>query len=282
MAAAPTSSRPSTISVGLSVPNMADPNDLVTVGVDAEASGWDGVFLWDHVHGDPSFPVPTADPWVVLGALAVRTERIRLGTTITPLARRRPQKLARETVTVDHLSGGRMVLGVGLGEPPEEYLAYGDAADRQTLASKLDEGLEVIAALWSGEVVDHHGEHYTVEGAQYLPAPVQTPRIPVWTSCVLPHQRPLARAARWDGVILAVIEGGAIEPTPLDGIRTSVKEIATMRPSMDGFDVVVTHPGLPDADTVAAYAEAGATWVLVTGWMEELGGLRDLARRGPG
>lgn len=282
MAAATSRSRSDSISLGLSVPNLADPNDLVAVGVDAERSGWDGVFLWDHVHGDPTFPVPVSDPWVVLGALAVRTERIRLGTTITPLARRRPQKVARETVTVDHLSGGRMVLGVGLGEPPDEYVAYGAAADRPTLAAKLDEGLDVLAALWSGKVVDHHGEHYTVEGAQYVPVPVQTPRIPVWASCVLPHQRPLTRAARWDGVILAVIEGGAIEPTPLDGIRTSVEQIAASRPSMEGFDVAVTHPGLPDADTVAAYAEAGATWVLVTGWLEELGGLRDLARRGPG
>src|SRR5688572_6515746 len=109
--------------LALSIPNLAEPDRLVELGVEAEANGWDGVFLWDHAHGSPDMPVPTSDPWVVLGALAVRTERVALGTAITAIGRRRPHKLARETVTVDRLSAGRLVLGVGLGEPPEEYTA---------------------------------------------------------------------------------------------------------------------------------------------------------------
>ena len=143
-------------------------------------------------------PVPTADPWVTLGALAVRTTTMRLGTAITAPARRRPQKLARETVTVDHLSGGRLTLGVGLGEPPEEYEAYGESSVRAHLASRLDEAQDVVARMWTGEPFEFHGDHYTVERAQFLPIPAQAPRIPVWASCTTPHRAPLRRAARWE------------------------------------------------------------------------------------
>src|SRR5688500_2563825 len=198
---------------GLHVPNFAAPEELVELGVTAERAGWDGMFLWDHLYGGPAFVVPMADPWVVLGALAVRTSTLRLGTSITPLARRRPQKVARESVTVDHLSNGRMVLGVGLGNPPEEYTAFGEPSAPETLAAKLDEALEVVVGLWSGEPFDHDGAEYTVEGAQFRPPPVQQPRIPVWAACVVPHRAPLVRAARWDGVVLAgLTAGGDIDP----------------------------------------------------------------------
>ncbi len=208
--------------LGLSVPNLTEPRELVDLGVRAERAGWDGFFLWDHAHGSPAMPVPTADPWVVLGALAVQTRSVRLGTTVTAPARRRPQKLARETVTVDRLSGGRCVLGVGLGEPPEEYTAYGDTAERAELAARLDESLEVLTSMWSGERFDHHGEHLTVEDAQFLPPPVQQPRIPIWVSCLYPHTRPLARAARYDGVLLGHLgDDGTMLPVPLDAVRSA-------------------------------------------------------------
>ena len=271
------------VQLGLSLPNLTDPDRLVDLGVAAERSGWDGVFLWDHIHGSAEAPMPTADPWVVLGALAVRTERIRLGTSITAPARRRPQKLARETVTVDRLSGGRMVFGVGLGEPPEEYTGYGQPADRPTLAAKLDESLEVITGLWSGEPFDHHGRHYDVTGAQFVPTPVQQPRIPVWTACVLPHHRPLARAARWDGVLLAKLgENGAILRVEPGEIEEAVGIIADQRPAGAGpIDVVVADTGVPDGADLAKLADIGVTWVHTTGWIDEVGGLADLARSGP-
>src|SRR5947208_17025602 len=96
---------------GVSMPNAGDPAVLVDLAVEVERAGWDGYFLWDHVQMRPSLPL-THDPWVLLGAMAVRTERIRLGTMVTPVPRRRPWKLAKEIATVDHLSGGRMILGV--------------------------------------------------------------------------------------------------------------------------------------------------------------------------
>jgi alkanesulfonate monooxygenase SsuD/methylene tetrahydromethanopterin reductase-like flavin-dependent oxidoreductase (luciferase family) len=268
--------------LALSIPNMAEPAELVELAQRAEASGWDGVFLWDHAHGSPQMPVPMADPWVVLGALALGTERVTLGTAITAAARRRPQKLARETVTVDRLSGGRMVLGVGLGEPPEEYTAYGDTADRRVVAARLDEALDVLTGLWSGEPFDHHGPHYTVEGAQFLPTPRQQPRIPIWAACIVPHTTPLSRAARWDGVVLGLIgDSGAIEPVPPERVRRAVDVIAAQRsPDAGPFDVAIGHPAFPTDDELDRYAEAGVTWVMVTGWVEQLPELVELAGSG--
>jgi alkanesulfonate monooxygenase SsuD/methylene tetrahydromethanopterin reductase-like flavin-dependent oxidoreductase (luciferase family) len=265
--------------LALSIPNMAEPAELVELGARAEASGWDGVFLWDHAHGSPQMPAPMADPWVVLGGLATRTERVTLGTAITAAARRRPQKLARETVTVDRLSGGRMVLGVGLGEPPEEYTAYGEVADARVVADKLDESLEVLAAMWSGEPFDHHGPHYTVKDAQFLPPPLQQPRIPVWAACIVPHTRPLRRAARWDGVVLGAIgESGSIDAVPPEQVRLAVAVIDGERaPGAGPYDVAISHSGLPTDDEMADYAEAGVTWVMATGWVGQLDDLVELA-----
>ena len=136
---------------GISVPNFAeyaDPRLLTALAREAEAAGWDGFFLWDHILIERSWRMPMADPWVALAAIAAATERIRLGPLVTPLARRRPWKVARETVTLDHLSGGRTILGVGLGHPPEaEYAAFGEEPDARVRALKLDEGLDVLTGL---------------------------------------------------------------------------------------------------------------------------------------
>jgi alkanesulfonate monooxygenase SsuD/methylene tetrahydromethanopterin reductase-like flavin-dependent oxidoreductase (luciferase family) len=261
---------------------MAEPDELVELGVQAEASGWDGVFLWDHAHGSPDMPVPMADPWVVLGALAVRTERVVLGTAVTAAARRRPQKLAREAVTVDRLSNGRMVLGVGLGEPPEEFTAYGDTDDRRVIAERLDESLDVITKMWSGEPFDHQGPHHTVRNAQFLPTPVRQPRMPIWTACIVPHTRPLRRAARWDGVLLGDIgEDGGIKAVSVDDVDRTMAVIREHRaPGAGPFDVSVSHSGIPEADELDAYAEVGVTWVMATGWVEQLHDLVKLAGTG--
>lgn len=249
------------VQLGLSIPPFDEPAGIVELGSAAEVNGWDGVFLWHHVVGTPDFPVPIADPWVVLGALATGTRRVRLGTNVTGLPRHQPQEVARQAVTVDRLSGGRMVLGVGLGEPPTEYTALGRSPDRRVLAAMLDEGLDVVAGLWSGEPFDHRGEHYTVEGVQFLPPPLQRPRIPIWTSAMVRNEATLGRAARWDGVIIGAMAADRIDVLPAE----VVAEVAA-RPDAPA-DIVVAAPVGAD---VAAYAEAGATWVLVTGWLDQL------------
>jgi alkanesulfonate monooxygenase SsuD/methylene tetrahydromethanopterin reductase-like flavin-dependent oxidoreductase (luciferase family) len=241
---------------------MDEPSSLVDLGLTAEANGWDGVFLWHHVVGTPDFAVPMSDAWVVLGALAARTRRVLLGTTVTGLPRHQPHEVARQAVTMDHLSGGRMVLGVGLGEPPSEYTALRRSADRRTLAAMLDEGLEVVSGLWSGQPFSHDGPHYSLDGVQFLPPPVQQPRIPVWVSAMARNEHTLGRAARWDGVILGAMtaEGGMDVLAP-----DAVAEVAA-RPDAPG-DVVVAAPAGTDP---ALYEGTGATWLLVTDWLDEL------------
>ncbi len=255
--------------MGLSVPTMDEPSALVDLGVAAEENGWDGVFLWHHVVGTPDFPVPIADTWVTLGALAARTGRIRIGTTVTALARHQPHEVARQVVTLDRLSGGRAVLGVGLGEPPAEYTAIGRSADRRTLAGMLDEGLDVLTGLWSAEPFSHHGVHYTLEDVQLLPAPLQQPRVPVWVSAMARNERTLGRAGRWDGVILGEMgrEGmGRLAPE-------AVAEVASRPDAPADVAVAVPVGGEP-----ATYADTGATWLLVTDQLETL---RELAAAPP-
>jgi alkanesulfonate monooxygenase SsuD/methylene tetrahydromethanopterin reductase-like flavin-dependent oxidoreductase (luciferase family) len=261
---------------GLHVPQLGalgEPDRLLDLAERADRSGWEGFFVWDHVMhaGDP----PACDPWVALGAIAVRTGRLRLGPLVTPVPRRRPWKLAREAVTLDRLSQGRAVLGVGIGTD-----AYGEfekfdepAVDDRGRAARLDEGLAVIAALWEGRRVTHAGEHYVVRDVVHTPRPVQTPRIPVWCAVVWPHRRPLQRAARWDGVVPV----GRLEP---GDVTEMVAAVRRQRPDDQRFDVV-----LPSAATTgappAAYAAAGATWWLASLDGGDLAGARALVDAGP-
>ena len=251
----------------VSIPNFAEPGDLVDLGVAAEAGGWDGVFYWDHLYASPAAPMPVADPWVVLGALAARTTRVLLGPMVTPLPRRRPQKVAREAVTLDRLSGGRLVLGVGLGSPREEFSSFGDAATPPVLGDRLDEALDVVTGLWRGAPFDYEGAHYTVRDAQFLPAGA----VPVWVAGTTPHRRPLRRAARFEGLVLATVTPQrGIDPVTPELLSAAVDEVGRGRGGLAGFDVVVLCPAVPTAEEVTAYAAAGATWLMVTGWIDSL------------
>jgi alkanesulfonate monooxygenase SsuD/methylene tetrahydromethanopterin reductase-like flavin-dependent oxidoreductase (luciferase family) len=186
---------------GVYLPNFdlfGEAGVLVELASLAEASGWDGFFIWDHLQWPDA--EPAVDPWVALGAIAANTDRLRLGPMVTPLPRRDIVKLARETASVDRLSGGRLVLGVGLGwEGIPEWDSFGHEPDKRVRAEILDEGLDVLAALWSGEPVDHRGAHFQVVTPGMAP-PAQVPRVPVWVGGGWPATRPFRRAAQWDGV----------------------------------------------------------------------------------
>lgn len=275
----------------VNMPNFglcADPRLLMSLARDAEASGWDGFFLWDHVLVDPSWETPIADPWVALTAIASTTERLRIGPMVTPLPRRRPVKLARETTTLDHLSGGRLTLGVGLGWPSEaEFGWFGDEIDLATRGAMLDEALEVLAGIWSGEPFEHHGAHYRVDRAAFRPTPLQRPRIPVWVAAMRPfHEAPLRRAARWDGVIAAT---DAFEPVTPAELADAVERCRRHRPPNTGpFEVALaaTSPGddpARAAETVAAYVRAGLTWwhEIVSPMLGSAGAMRERILAGP-
>lgn len=235
----------------------ADPALLAALAADAEAAGWDGVFVWDHVAraGEP----PMTDPQVALAAIAVATSRVRIGPMVTPLARRRPQKVARETVALDHLSAGRMTLGVGLGVHEEEFARLGDEPDPRRRAALLDEALDVLTALWTGKRVRHDGAAFHVD-AVFTPGPVQQPRIPIWVGGTWPNQAPFRRAARYDGVF-PVTREGSYEPDDHRAMRAFIDD----HRSGDGpFTVVHQGSGEPgDIDRWPDYADAGVDW-----WLE--------------
>src|SRR5215207_190903 len=210
---------------GVSVPNFGvgvDARAITELAREAEEAGWDGFFLWDHLLAFSPGSVPVVDPWVALTAVALSTSRLRLGPMVTPLPRRRPVKLARETVSLDHLSGGRLVLGVGIGAMPYEWDYLDEEPDMRVRGAMLDEGLEVLTGLWTGEPFGHRGKYYRVSGEQdwraiFYPPPLQEPRIPVWVAGTWPIKVPFRRAARWDGVCPIKVEGGRVHSmTPQD------------------------------------------------------------------
>jgi alkanesulfonate monooxygenase SsuD/methylene tetrahydromethanopterin reductase-like flavin-dependent oxidoreductase (luciferase family) len=254
------------------VPTFAEPDVLVDLAVTAEGQRWDGVLLWDHILGSREMTFPIVDPWVVLGAIAHATTRIRIGTAITPVPRRRPWKLAREVTTLDRLSHGRAILGVGLGNPIDaEYGAFGEPTNPQVLAGRLDEGLEIVDGLLTGQPVRHAGAHYHVDRAVFVPRPVQRPRVPIWVACTRPHHRPLSRAARWDGVIVLKMNDDELVPIGIDEVAEVAARIRRLRTTGNPYDIAVVLPGLPHDP--AGLETAGATWVLVTGWLDDLPGV---------
>jgi alkanesulfonate monooxygenase SsuD/methylene tetrahydromethanopterin reductase-like flavin-dependent oxidoreductase (luciferase family) len=214
---------------------LSEPRLCADLAVLAELRGWDGFFVWDHIRYSP----PTervADPWIVLSAIAMATSRLRIGPMVTPLSRRRVQKLARETVSLDRLSGGRLVLGVGLGSDRHGELGpFGEVEDPRERAKLLDSGLERLAAYWGGE---------------FVPPPLQRPRIPVWVATRYPSKKPLERAARWDGVF----------PIDLPGPEVLAEYVAGL-PTNGQYEVVVEHAADEDC---APWADAGATWCLTS------------------
>ncbi len=260
---------------GIYVPNFGPYGNariLADLAYEAEEAGWDGFFLWDQVSKSTLTPTvdPMVDPWIALTAIALRTRTMRLGMLVTPLPRRRPWMVARETVSLDHLSTGRLIFGVGSGGGYFDFEALGEASDAKTLAALLDEGLEVLTKLWGGEPYHHEGMAYHIKEAQFLPRPLQSPRIPIWVADLWPAKAPLRRAVRWDGVIPIGRD------LPLTAMLTpaQVHEIVRTVASLPGYTLPfeVVHLGITagidsahDREIVAAYQQVGVTW-----WIEKI------------
>jgi alkanesulfonate monooxygenase SsuD/methylene tetrahydromethanopterin reductase-like flavin-dependent oxidoreductase (luciferase family) len=249
---------------------FGDPLLLVELALAAEEHGWDGFFVWDHLlWHDPRWNV--ADPVVIMAAIAARTARIRMGILVNVLARRRVGKVARESVTLDLLSGGRLVVGAGLGALADEFTAFGESGAARQRAARLDESLHLLDALWSGEPVMFHGDYLTAEGVTMLPRPVQRPRVPIWCAGRWPNKAPFRRAARWDGVMPTHASYGLGETMPPDELRAAIQYTRQHRIAAGPFDVALegrTDGATPDrgAKQVTPYLEAGLTW-----WIEALG-----------
>ncbi|WP_242911356.1 LLM class flavin-dependent oxidoreductase [Actinomadura terrae] len=255
--------------------DLADPAVVARLAAEAEEAGWHGLFVWDHIRWRS--PVqPVADPWITLAAVAAATESLRFGPMVTPLARRRPAKVAKETATLDRLSGGRLTLGVGLGSNrfADELRATGEEMSDRERGQMLDESLEILTAAWSGEPVHHHGRHYTVDGVSFLPRPVQRPGVPVWAAGFPGNAKPLRRAARHDGFFPINLE----HPDQVADIVATITELRQEKTAP--YDIAVA---LPPATDPAPFAKAGATW-----WLAEfdpdtvsLDQVRGVLRDGP-
>jgi alkanesulfonate monooxygenase SsuD/methylene tetrahydromethanopterin reductase-like flavin-dependent oxidoreductase (luciferase family) len=256
----------------INIPNFgdfADPGTVATVAAAAEQAGWDGLFVWDHVVHDKRERggLPFGDPWILLTAAALATSHLRLGTLVTPVARRRPEQLARQVATLDSLSRGRVIFGAGLGGPIEdEFGSFGDTVDPVVLAGRLDEGLELLDRYWSGEAVNYAGRHYQVRDVALLPATVQRPRPPVWIGGFWPHRPPMRRAARWDGAVpLFTTATHGVVP-PVEQVRDLIAYVRRHREDRQGsqFEFVLggLTPGDPDRAraVIEPLADAGATW----------------------
>jgi alkanesulfonate monooxygenase SsuD/methylene tetrahydromethanopterin reductase-like flavin-dependent oxidoreductase (luciferase family) len=254
---------------GIYLPNFGPYGDarvLASLARDAENAGWDGFFLWDHMAGHA---LPFVDPWVALTAIALNTQRIRVGTTVTPLPRRRPWKIARETVSLDHLSGGRLTLGVGIGLGEAEWDDLGEETDLKKRGEMLDEALNVLVGLWSGEPFSYAGKYYHIAKAHFLPKPLQQPRIPIWVGGFWPNKTPFRRAAQWDGMFpLFDVWTETERLAQLEAVIAYVRERCQQEHPLDIVCMGMT-PGAEPAQaaaTVAQRAQRGATW-----WLELIG-----------
>jgi alkanesulfonate monooxygenase SsuD/methylene tetrahydromethanopterin reductase-like flavin-dependent oxidoreductase (luciferase family) len=248
-------------------------SELVDLAQVAEVAGWDGIFLEDYIVYWAGDHYPVYDPWLTLAAMAMRTSRIRLGTTVTPLARRRPWKVAREAITLDHLSNGRLIVGLGLGDSQDKSFTgvSGEVLEPRVRAELLDEGLEILAGLWTGRPFSYAGKHYQLSGIKMLPVPLQQPRIPLWVGGFWPRRLPALRAARWDGFCAAKVDPSG------KYVRLSPEDVAAMRiffaqhrTATTPFEIITegSTPGQDLArarDLIRPFAEAGLSW-----WIESL------------
>jgi alkanesulfonate monooxygenase SsuD/methylene tetrahydromethanopterin reductase-like flavin-dependent oxidoreductase (luciferase family) len=268
----------------INLPNFGvfgDARLLAELAAEAEEHGWDGFFTWEHTRPGP---LPLAESWVALTAVASVTERIRLGPMVTPLPRRQPEEVARQSATLDHLSNGRLILGVGLGDDLfHEFSAFGHELDAVKRGRMLDEALEVITGLWRGRPFSHRGEFFQVEDAEFQPPPLQQPRIPIWVAGRWPAKPPFRRGARYDG-IAPVSAAGAMTS---EDCRDLVAFTQSHRSSSAPLDVAVTswRRDLDDNEErqrVRDFASAGATWYQVSfGANAAIEDVRAAIRQGP-
>ena len=249
---------------GLDVPisgPFADIRLRSRAAIEAEAAGWDGIFVQEVFSGSE----PAVDPWIALGAMAMATRTVQLGAFLTPLPRRLPWEVARQAVTIDQLSNGRLIFGAGLGHNEREFAAIGHDIDRRVRADQLDESLEILEQLWHGKPVKFTGRHYHLDGLQLLPMPVQQPRMPVWLAAGWPARRPLRRAAAWDGVYLMTNNQLTDQPVSPADVADTVTYLRAHRAS-DRRPLQVAVNGIAQGEqdpVIARMDAAGATW-----WVE--------------
>jgi alkanesulfonate monooxygenase SsuD/methylene tetrahydromethanopterin reductase-like flavin-dependent oxidoreductase (luciferase family) len=271
---------------GIYAPNFGNtfgnPKLITKLAIESEKSGWHGFFLWDHIVNTEGFP-DTVDPFIALTSVAENTEKIHIGTTVTPLPRRRPWKLARETVTLDILSEGRLILGIGLGGP-SEFSIMNEETNLRIMAEMADEQLEILNGLWSGEDFSYTGKYYKIDKVKFLPRPVQRPKIKMWGAGTWPKKGPFKRAAKLDGVIpLSVDYRNPLTPDDYRNMIEYMKKHGLRYP----FDIVeISFDATRSNDkkrSIQDFQDAGVNWwlELVSDWNGSYKKIKDIITQGP-
>lgn len=272
-----------------------NPETIVELAHLAEESGWDGVFLWDGIYYGAYAAEPLHEAWTTLAAVAVKTNRVRIGTMVTALARRKPWEVARQCVTLDWLSKGRLTLSVALGSEDEGgFGKVGEPTDRRTKAERLSEGLEVLTGLWSGRPFSYEGKHYKIQEMTFLPRPIQEPRIPIWVVAAWPKEKSMDRAVKYDGVIPTKMVGkGKFEEMTGQDLVDMKSYIGSKRKgrTTEAFDIVIEDETPGDdkgkaRSIISPFVKAGVTWWLEAVWhtpetKEGVPGMRKRIVQGP-
>ena len=259
-----------------------DPQDYVDLAILSENNGWDGFFLWDHVFISSKKAQPFLDPWVILSAIAVKTKRIALGTTVTALARRRPWIIAKEVSTLDRLSKGRIILGVGLGIDAD-FSNFGENTDQLIRREKLDESLHILRGLWAEKPYKFEGKHFNIKEVNFFPKPFRE-SIPIWVGGIWPNKRPFQRAAQYDGVFpIKVTDDENVSP---DDYKEIIKILKQYRSSLDSYDIIksIVTTGIKEEDEwINDYRDIGITWFveLIYPGRDSLDNLKKIISRGP-
>ena len=279
---------------GVSISNLgiySDFDGVIALAQDAEESGWNGIFPWDHILHKPKAGLEVVDPWIMLAAIAANTRRIVLGPMVTPLARRRPWKVARESVSLDHLSRGRLILGVGLGSVvQQDFRRFGEDIDNKTRGEKLDESLEILRGLWKGEPFSFSGKHYTIEeGTTFLPKPYgDKERIPIWVGGGKWswRKKPFRRAARFEGAFPEFTDGSGAKVAKY--FENVAEYINRYRGNLEGFDFITLGKAPRSKRKIKEYFEpilksGKITWWVerVYSWKGDLEQIRKKVREGP-
>ena len=251
---------------------FAEPQILVELALEAEKAGWDGFFVQDAMVADAAL----VDPIIALAAIAAHTKYIRIGAFMTALPRRRPWKVARETVSLDHLSNGRLIFGAGSGFEASDFGSFGEETELKARAEKLDEGLMILSGLWTGEPFTFQGHYYQVNNVRFTPKPIQSPRIPIWIGGRWPHRKPFLRAAHWDGIYVMTLKANGEHLTPAEIVEIA-SFIKSHRERSEPFDIAFADETLNDMNQstqiIKSYQEAGVTW-----WLEGIWGTHEEMR----
>jgi len=249
---------------GLQLPNLGPFSDihyLMQLAQEAESAGWDGFFLWDHV----AIPQRMVDSMTTLTAIAAVTNRMKLGPMVTSPSRRRPWKLARELTALDHLSKGRVILGVGLGASDHDFEHCGEVTSARIRAQRVDEALTIMNGLWQGESFSYQGDHFQLSDLQFHPTPLQKPRIPIWVAGWWDNKAPMRRAARWDGVF-PLSKSGPLRPEDWQNIIAYIQsQRSSTTPLTCVHSGITANDSQTASDQVKPFAEVGVDW-----WLEDI------------